>query len=154
MEEEVLIRFVQLPQVLGIWIEAFALWILRPLTESLDEDIGRRLQVDHEIGRWNVLGEQIVKTLVDEQFVVVEIQIREDLVLVEQIVTHRRLREEISLLQGDELSMPAEEVKELRLQRRARPTGVEVREEWIVGFLQHNCGIEAPCDPVGKRGLT
>jgi hypothetical protein len=35
--------------------------------------------------------------LVDEQLVVVEIQIREDLVTVEQIVGHRHLREEIAL---------------------------------------------------------
>ena len=60
------------------------------------EHLGRCLQVDHEIGRRDVRREQIVEPLIDEQLVVVEIQIREDLVLVEQVVADRRLREQIA----------------------------------------------------------
>ena len=45
-----------------------------------------------EIGRRDVAREQIVQPLIDEQLVVVEIQIREDLVLVEEVVGNRRLR--------------------------------------------------------------
>src|SRR4029078_5202201 len=136
-----LIRLVQFAKVIGIRIEAIVLRILRPRAQTFDENITRRLQVDHEIGSRNVFGQQIVEPLVDEQLVVVEIEIRKDLVLVEQVVTPRRLREEISLLQADELSMPIEEIKELRLQRRAGAAGIEVGEEWIVRFLQHGGGI-------------
>ena len=100
MKEEVLIGLVQLAQVVGIGVERLA----RPdpsraIAQPAHEDVGRRLQIDHQIGRRDVLREQIVETLIDEQLVVVEIQIREDLVLVEQVVADRRLREEIALLQ-------------------------------------------------------
>src|SRR5689334_7422601 len=120
MEEEVLVCLVQFTKVIGIGIEGFVLWILGPAAKPLDENVSRRLQIDHEIRSRNVLGQQIVEPLVDEQLVVVEIQIRKDFVLVEQVVTHRCLRKEVSLLQADELTMAIEQIKELRLQRRAR----------------------------------
>ena len=50
--------------------------------------------------------------------------------------------------------MAIEQVKELRLQRRARAAAVEVGEEWIVGFLEHGRGIKTICDPLGKRRLA
>src|SRR6185503_3049440 len=109
--EEVLIGLVQFTKVIGIWIEGFVLAIFCAAAEPLDEDLTRCLQIDHEIGCGNIFRQQIVEPLVDEQFVVVEIQIREDFVLVEQVVTYRRLREKISLLQADELTMPIEQVK-------------------------------------------
>src|SRR5262245_45428119 len=104
MEEKVLVCLVQFTKVIGIGIKGFVLWIPGPAAKPLDEDVSRCLQIDHEIRSGNVLRQQIVEPLVDEQLVVVEIQIRENFVLVEQVVTHRRLREEVSLLQADQLT--------------------------------------------------
>ena len=61
------------------------------------EDVGRRLEIDDEIGRRDVAREKVVEALVDEEFVVVEIQVREDLVLVEHVVRDGDLTEEIRL---------------------------------------------------------
>ena len=58
--------------------------------QPAEQDVGRRLQVDDEVGRRHVARQQIVEPLIDEQLVVVEIEIREDLVLVEQVVGDRR----------------------------------------------------------------
>ena len=100
------------------------------------------------------LRQQIVETLIDEQLVVVEVQIREDLVLVEQVVADRRLREQIRLTNGELLAVPVEQIEELRLQRCARPAGVEIIEERIVRFLEHRGGVEACRQPFGERRLA
>ena len=118
------------------------------------QHVGRRLQVDDEIGRRHVAREQIVEPLVDEQLVVVEIQIREDLVLVEQVVADRRLAEEVGLPQRRLLAVAVEQVEELRLQRRAGTVGVEVGEERILGFFEHDRRVEARAEPLGQRGLA
>jgi hypothetical protein len=55
-----------------------------------------------------------------------------------------------SLLQANELAMTIQQVKKLRLQCRARAPSVEVREERIVGFLQHGRGIQARRDPLAQ----
>jgi HEAT repeat protein len=50
--------------------------------------------------------------------------------------------------------MAAEQVEELRLQRRAGPPGVEVGEERILGFLEHDRGVEPRGQPLGERRLA
>jgi hypothetical protein len=112
------------------------------------------LQVDDEIGRRRVAREQIVQTLIDEELVVVEIQIREDLVLVEELVADRHLREEIRLAERRLLTMAAQEIEELGLQGGARPIGVEVLEERVFGVLEHDRGIEARAEALRERGFA
>ena len=50
--------------------------------------------------------------------------------------------------------MAIEQVEELRLQRSARAIRVEIREERIVHFLEHDCRIEPGAEPFGERGLA
>ena len=50
--------------------------------------------------------------------------------------------------------MPIEEIKKLRLQRRARTARVEVGEERIVRFLQHDRRIEPRAETLRKSGLA
>ncbi len=64
------------------------------------------------------------------------------------------MREEIRLAKRRLLTMAAEEIEQLRLQRRARPIGVEVGEERIVGFFEDGGGIEPRREPFGQRGLA
>src|SRR6185436_14408540 len=101
-----------------------------------------RLQIDDEIGRRGVAGEQIVETLVNEQLVIVEVQVREDLVLVEQIVGDRELAEQVRLAERGLLTMPIQQVEKLGLKRRARTIRVEVGEKRIFVFLEHECRVE------------
>ncbi len=105
-------------------------------------------------GGGDVAREQIVQTLIDEQLVVVEVQIREDLVLVEQVVADRDLAEQIRLAERGLLTMSIQQIEELGLKRRARTIGVEVGEERIVVFLEHERRVEPRAEPLGQRRLA
>ncbi len=105
-------------------------------------------------GAGDVARQQIVEPLVDEQLVIVEIEVREDLVLVEQIVGDRRLAEEVGLPQRGLLAMAIEQIEELRLQRRAGTIGVEVGEKRIVGFFEDERGVESRAEPLGECGFA
>ena len=50
--------------------------------------------------------------------------------------------------------MAVEQIEELRLQRGARPVGVEVGEKRIVGFLEDERRVESRAEPLGQRGLA
>src|SRR5712671_1069910 len=97
MEEEMMVRLVQLAQVVVVWFERHGVRIAPAAVEAPEQHVGRRLQIHDEIGGRYVLSEQIVQSLVDEQFVVVEIEVREDLVLVEEVIGDRDLVEEVCL---------------------------------------------------------
>ena len=68
------------------------------LLDAAAEHVGRRLQVDDEVGRGDVGAQQLEQPLIDEQLVVVERLVGVDLVLVEQIVADRGLREQSACL--------------------------------------------------------
>ena len=57
-----------------------------PAANTANQNLGRRLQVDDEIGLAHVAREQLVEPLVDEELVVVEVQVRVDAVLFENVV--------------------------------------------------------------------
>ena len=150
-----MVRLVQLAQVLVVGLQRDRFGIARArLRTPAQQHVGRRLQVDDEIGRRDVARQQIVEPLIDEQLVVVEIQIREDLVLVEQVVADRDLAEEIGLPERRLLAVAVEQIEELRLQRGAGPIGVEVGEKRILGFLEHEGRVEARAEPFGQRGFA
>ena len=50
--------------------------------------------------------------------------------------------------------MAAEKKEELRLQRGAGTIGVEVGEEGIVGFLEHDGRVEPRTETLRKSGFT
>ena len=81
-------------------------------------------------------------------------RIREDLVLVEQVVGDRDLAEEIRLAERRLLAMAVQQIEELGLQRGAGPVGVEVGEKRIVGFLEHDRRIEPRAESFGQRGFA
>ena len=105
-------------------------------------------------GAGHVAREQIVEPLIDEQLVVVEVQVREDLVLVEQVVGDRDLAEEVRLPQRRLLTMAVEQIEELRLQRRAGTVGVEVGEKRILGVFEDERRVEPRAEPLCQRGLA
>src|SRR5262249_27367734 len=97
VKKEVVVRLVQLSQVLVVGLQGDGFGIAAAAVYAPQQDIGRRLQVDDEVRRGDITCEEIVQTLVDEQLVIVEVQVREDLVLVEDVIADRRLRKEIGL---------------------------------------------------------
>ena len=151
VEEEVLVGLVELLEVLGIGLERRRLPDRRGrLRSATEQHVGRRLQIDDEIGWRYVAGQQIVEPLVDEELVVVQVQIREDLVAVEEVVGDRELAEEVRLPQRRLLAMAIEQVKELRLKRGARTIGVEVGEKGIVASLRAPAWRRAACQGVRR----
>jgi len=153
VKEEVLVRLVQLPQVLRVRAERGVLRRALPLARTTEHDVGGGLEIDHQIRRRDVAGEQLVEPLVDEQLVVVEVQVRVDLVFLEQVVRDRTLREQIGLPQADLLPVPVEQEEELRLQGRTRPIGVEVRQKGILRLLEHGGHVKACAQTLGQGRL-
>src|SRR5581483_6297785 len=118
------------------------------------EHVGRRLEVENQIRRRDVAREQLVEALVDEQLVVVEIQEREDLVLVEDVVANRRLREEVRLAQRRELPVSVEQIEELGLKGGTGAVRVEVGEKGILRLLEDRGGVEPRREPLCQRGFS
>jgi len=92
--------------------------------------------------------------LVDEELVVVQVQIRENPVLVEQVVADRRLAEEVRLAQRHLLPVPVEQIEELGLKRSAGTIGVEISQERILGIFEDHRRIEARRKPFSQCGLA
>src|SRR6185312_6325400 len=151
MEKEMVVRLVQLAQVLVVGLQRDGFGVRAAAVHAAEEHVGRRLQVHDEIRRGDVVEQQIVQALVDKELVVVEIQIREDLVLVEEVIADRGLAEEIGLPQRDLLAVTIQQIEQLRLQRRAGTIGVEVGEKGIVGFLEDDRRVEARAEPFCER---
>src|SRR5690349_12838635 len=80
VKEKVLIGLVQLAKVVGRRKQRGALRILLTVIQAFEQDVGGRLQIDDQVGRGNVRRQQVIESLIDEQFVIVEVQVREDLV--------------------------------------------------------------------------
>jgi hypothetical protein len=155
VEEEVLIGLVQLADVVFARAGQIALGVvLGPAAQALDQHLGRGLEVDDEVRRRHVAGQQVEEALIDEQFVVVQVQVREDLVLVEQVVADRGLQEQVGLPQARQLAMPVQQVEQLRLKRGAGAFGVEVGEKRVVGVFEDGRGIEARREPFGQYGFA
>ena len=149
-----MVRLVELAEVLGIRIERGVLGIGGTRFRAPNQQVGRRLQIDDQIGRRDVGRQQLVQPLIDEQLVVVEIQLREDLVLVEEVVADRELAEQIRLTHRLLLAVAIEEIEELSLERRARPFRVEVREERIFGILEQDGRFEPRAEALSERALA
>jgi hypothetical protein len=149
VEEEVVVGLVQLAnvcvvQALGFRVRSGA------LAQSSPEDVGRCLEVDHEVRHWQVWREQLEESLIDEQLVVVQIQVRVDLVALEQVVADRELTEEVGLSQLRLLAMTRERVEELRLECGARATGLSVGQKRVVDLVEDDRRVEAGPEPVGQ----
>src|SRR5262249_710123 len=99
-------------------------------------------------------GEELEQPLIDEQLVVVEVQVRVDLVAFEQVVADRQLTEEIRLPQRHLLTMAGQRVEQLRLKAGAVAVRVEVGGKRVVGAVGNDRGIEAGSKAIGQRGLS
>ena len=118
------------------------------------EDVGRRLEVDHQIGDGQIGREQLVEPLIDEELVVVEIQVGVDLVPLEQVVADRQLAEEVGLSQLRLLPMAGQRVEQLRLESRAGRPDCASDEKRIVGVVEDDGRIETRAEPVGQARLA
>ena len=67
---------------------------------------------------------------------------------------NRRLAEEIRLPQRRLLPVAVEQIKELRLERGARTVGVEIGEERVFHFLEHDRGVEARAETLRQSGFA
>ena len=113
-----------------------------PLAQSLQQQVRGSLQIDDQVRRAEIAREQFEQPLVDEQLVVVQVQVRVDLVAIEEIVGDGELAEEVRLPEDPLLAVTRQQVEELRLQRGARTLGIEVGEKRVLTFLQHQRGVE------------
>src|SRR6185503_11373662 len=64
------------------------------------------------------------------------------------------LAEEIALPQRGLLAVPREREEQLGLERGPGAPAVEVREEWILPFVQHHGRVEPRAEPIRERRLA
>src|SRR5688500_3627609 len=152
VEEEVVERFVQLPEVVGRRQQRVRIGLC-PLPQPPTHDLDRRLQVDHQVWRRHVRRDQLVQALVDEQLVVVEVHVGVDLVAIEEIVRDQQLAEEIGLAQAPLLPVTREGEEQLRLKRGTGPPPMELAEEGIIAIVEDHRRVEPGTKPLGKQGL-
>src|SRR4051812_19844882 len=150
VKEEVVVGLVQLTHVLVVEGGRVA-GGARALLEPAAEHVGRRLEVDHEIRRRDVVREQLVEPLIDEQLVVIEVEIRVNLVALEQVIADGGVREEVALPEQRLLAVAGERVEELCLERRAGTAAMEVGEERIVGFVEDDGGVQPRAQAIRER---
>ena len=149
-----IVRLDQLAEVLVVRQRDGVRILLQSLPYALPHQVRRRLQIDDQVGRDEVGGQQVVQPLIDEQLVVVQIEVGVDLVLVEEVVRDDQLIEQIGLPQRRLLPVPREQRKQLRLERRARTTGVQVGDERVVGIVENRCRVEPKCEMSGQGRLA
>ena len=149
-----MVRLVQLAEVRIVGLERHRIGIAAAAVEAPPQDIGWCLEIDDEIRRGYVASQQIVEPLIDEQLIIIEVEVREDLVLVEEVIGDRDLIEEVGLPERGLLPVAVEQIKKLRLERRTGTVGIEVGEERILGFFQHHRGVEARAEPLGENGFA
>ena len=152
MEEEVIERFVQLPDVVGRGQERIGIGF-RSLPQPLAHDLDRCLQVDHQVRRRDVRRDQLIEPLIDEQLVVVEVHVGVDLVAIEEIVRDQQLAEEIGLPQAPLLPVAREGEEQLRLKRGTGPPPIELAKEGIIPIVEDHRRVEPGTKPLGEQGL-
>ena len=150
MKEEVVVRLVELAHVLVVERRHVGIRTIA-LAQAPPQDVGRGLKKDHEIGRRDILREQLVQPLVDEELVVVEIQVRVNLVPVEQVVADGELTEQVTLPQRGLLAMAGEGKEQLCLEAGARTVRIEVGEKRILRFVEDNRRVETGAEPIGEQ---
>ncbi len=113
------------------------------------------LEVDDEIRRRNALGQEAEELLVDEQLRILEVQIGEEPALLEDVVRHRELGEELSLDELLLLAVAREQEEQLGLERRSTMTVVEGLEERVVRpLLEHRIRVEPLRQLLDERRLA
>ena len=55
MKKEMVIRLVQFPQVRVVRLKRHRFGVGTPAVHAPKKNVGRRLQIDDQIGRWNVV---------------------------------------------------------------------------------------------------
>src|SRR6185312_3565274 len=133
--EEARIRFVEAYQVVALDVLLIADAAPR---DPLEQHVDRRLQVNHEIRLRRLHVEPRVDLLVQGELRFIQSHPREQAVLLQQVVRHPNLCEEVLLLQGAELLAALKEEMKLRRQRAGARILVEAFQEGVLRrILQH-----------------
>ena len=105
-------------------------------------------------GEGTSCDEEIEQPLINEQLVVVEVQIRIDAILFENVVADRDLRKQIRLAPIDQLAVSVQQIEQLRLKSGSRTIRVEIGQEGILLIIAHERRVHASREPFGERRLS
>src|ERR1051326_4412540 len=89
------------------------------LLESLLQHLRRRLQIDYEVRRWQLIAEMIVVTIVGIEFLIIEIQAGKQFVLLKNKIRDHSLLGPRPQVESLQLLKPPHQKCELRLKRRS-----------------------------------
>jgi len=122
---------------------------------AVDQRGQGRLQVDDQVRHRRLRRELVEHGAVEPVLGVVEVEAREQRVLVEQEVTHRERREQAGLSEAAQLLDALEQKAQLGRQRVAPHVFVEQRQEGVVaGGLEQQFATPGLGQPPRERGLA
>ena len=124
--------------------------LLQPLLQHL----GRRLQVNHQVGRRNVLPEQIVVAVVNLQLVIAQVQAGKQLVFLEDVIGNDRLVGIALHVQRGQLLIPRDQKGKLRLEGRTALSVVEALEERVALRFADALRVQRLRDDLAQRALA
>src|SRR5205814_3299080 len=116
--------------------------------------INSGLQIDNQVRLGHRLVQQVVQTVVNHQFRIVQGQIGEDFVLREGVVGQNQLGEEVALRDRALLVVSRKQKKELAAERRAAFVLVEIVEEGVVDILENLRAAETLREKRDQRCLA
>lgn len=88
------VRLVQFAEIVIVWR---CLVCIRACARPAAQHVSWGLQIHDDVRRHHVLGEKVENFLINEEFVIVEVQVGVNLVFVEEIVGNRQLRKKVGL---------------------------------------------------------
>ena len=151
-EEEIIVGVVEVGDVLA---RHGALEVAPAQLDVLHQPVDRRLQVHHQVGLRERLFHVGRELVVEMQLVVLQVEMREDADLFENVIGDEELREQLLLRQRLQLLVAGEQEEELRLEGVALGMLVEALEEGIVlELLQHELAAEALVQQPRQAGLA
>ena len=130
-----IVRLVQLLDVAGVHVLFVG---PAPPGDAAHQRFRIRLQVDDHVGGHDLELEPADEPVVQRQLLFGEVEAREDPILLEQVVRHRALAEQLHLAQVALLLEAAEQKVHLGLKRVSLAVLVEVLEKRVLfDFLEH-----------------
>src|SRR5579872_3217383 len=151
MKKEVFVSFDYFFEV--FLVNRFLSWRILFL-ETFFQHLRRGLQIDNQVGRGKLCAKVIVIAIIGFQFLIGEIEAREELVFFKNEIGDYRFLRSRSNVQCMKLLKAANEKSELRLKSGTALAIVKGAKKWIIVGLHYPLGIETFSQNPRQRALS
>src|SRR5215469_68201 len=122
--------------------------------EALLQNLGRGLQIDHEVGSGQLLAEVIVITIVGLEFLIVQIQAGKNLIFFEYEIGNDGLLRAPAQIESAQLLESSHQKCELCLEGRSRLSVIEWPQKSVSFGIREALGMQTVGEDACKRTLA